>query len=120
MYYSDENEYYSDDSNELEDIPDDILYEREIDKKIKIVNEFKNSIYYETEFVGIKNLSVVDLLCIIEKYKNCEFSNVKIKLNLSKEQIILFDKLYLNLFDELKEIEYYEIITNKIFRKIYV
>ena len=118
FYYSDDNDYSDEDDEEIE-LSDDIKEELEYDMKINIINKFKSYITYESEFIGIKNISSGKILEIIENNKNntniCSYDYC-----LNDYKIDLFNNLYIELFNKVSNRNMYNIITNKIFEVIYV
>jgi hypothetical protein len=116
--YLEENEYDSDEENEYTDLNGDIITELIYDKKLNIVNFYKEKLSYEPEFIGIKNISSYMILFIIEntnKYK--KLSKKDFKLNF--EQYILFTNLYSEL-NLIGNFDIFNLVTKKIFSKIYV
>lgn len=115
----DENDYDTDDEDYYEFSPE-ILRENEEDRKISIINFYKEKLYHEPEFIGIKNICSAKILHIIETttYINYKLNNKYYKLN--EDQIKIFDNMYLDLFNEIDNIYIYDLITNKIFNKIYI
>ena len=121
IYLNDDNDYDTDDDNSkytvLEKINDNDYFE-----KISIINYYKDLLSCEPEFIGIKNISSGEILKIIETYYRPQRINYKqykkmYKLNL--DQHYIFNNLYIDL--EMKgNIDIYNIVTNKIFNKIYV
>ncbi len=119
MYlYNDDDNDYSDEDDDYLDLPDDILEEIEYDLKIKIVNTFKNYIKNDAEFIGIKNISSSKILTIIEK----RLFNVNKNpiINLTYNQIDLFNNLYKELFNHTYDINTYNNVTENILNIIYV
>ena len=117
----DDNDYDTDDENSkytiLEKFNDNNYFE-----KISIINYYKNLLSYEPEFIGIKNISSGEILKIIETYYRPRTINNKqykkmYKLNL--DQNYIFNNLYIDL--EINgNIDIYNVVTNRIFNKIYV
>ena len=66
MYYFDENDYDSDENIEYNEYTPDIIEEFKYDKKIEIVNFYKEKFSREPEFIGIKNISSGKILSFIK------------------------------------------------------
>ena len=116
MNFYNENNYSSDDDEENEELIE-IQIEKEYNKKIKIIQEFKDFIILEPEFIGIKNISSYKILNIIE---NTYYPFYNIKNNINNEQLRYFKRLYDDLLisDYNNEIIYS--VIYKIFKNIYV
>jgi hypothetical protein len=118
FYHDDDNEYHSDDMDERDyDIPEYILYENEIDRKLEIINKFKKDIQNEIDFIGVKNISNS---YILETIENLNLYNRKSNYILTNYQIELFNDLFLALFNYTESINTYEKIVTIMFSKIYV
>lgn len=119
-FYTYENDYDSDiEQNEYRELTNDIAYEERYDKKMLIVNHYRDLLYYEPEFIGIKNISCHKILSIIE--------NIKYPLILKKndyrlnlDQIYIFNCMYKDLFKSSNSKEVYNSVVKKLFDLIYV
>jgi hypothetical protein len=117
MNFYNENNYSSSDDDEENEELTEIQNEKEYDKKIKIIQEFKDFIILEPEFIGIKNISSYKILNIIE---NTYYPFYNIKNNINNEQLRYFKRLYDDLLitDYNNEIIYS--VIYEIFKNIYV
>ena len=126
-----ENDYDSDeiDSNLYKEYTADILAEFEEDKKIAVVQFYKEKLSKEPEFIGINNISSGKILNIIENTNNLSARDLKLykNINLSVEQYYIFNDMYSDLNSVLNinkhltmGMSIYEFITNQIFKNIYV
>ena len=123
-----ENDYDSDDidSNLYKEYTPDILAEFEEDKKITVVQFYKEKLSKEPEFIGIKNISCGKILNIIEN-TNKNYKNYKYGYKLSTEQYYIFNDMYSELNNVLnnkknliQDLNIYNIVTNKIFDLVYI
>lgn len=120
MLHTEDNDYDSEkDCNDYREFSLEILNEIEQNRKLSIIHFYKDKLYQEPEFTGIYSISSYDLLCLIEN------TNVASKLlnkdyTLSNEQIVIFDNMYIELFNKKSDINIYDSVTKKIFSKIYV
>lgn len=126
-----DNDYDSDeiDSNLYKEYTADILAEFEEDKKIAVVQFYKEKLSKEPEFIGINNISSGKILNIIENTNNLSARDLKLykNINLSVEQYYIFNDMYSDLNSVLNinkhltmGMSIYEFITNQIFKNIYV
>lgn len=126
-----ENDYDSDDndSNLYKEYTADILAEFEEDKKIAVVQFYKEKLSKEPEFIGIKNISCGKILNIIENTNNLSARDLKLykNINLSVEQYYIFNDMYSELNNVLNNkknlIQHeniYYIVINKIFDLVYI
>lgn len=116
--YIDENDYDSDENNDYIDFSADIIAEFNNDKKIEIINFYKDKLQKEPEFIGIKNISSGKFLSFIEDTKKHE-KLTKNYYKLNYEQYVIF----VNMYSELNltgNNDIFNMVTNKIFNKIYV
>jgi hypothetical protein len=137
---SDDNDYDSDNLNEEYEKINNVQklnIEKNKEKKLKIANFYRKLLYYEPEFIGIKNISSFEFLDIVHNIYNCFLINYgtnkikyKFKLNhkdhnLTNDQKHIFNNLFndlklkLYIFEEFYIDFMYNIITQKIFNKIY-
>lgn len=128
-YYLD-NDYDSDsneiDSNLYKEYTPDILAEFEEDKKIAIVQFYKEKLSKEPEFIGINNISCGKILNIIENNnKNHKLYKYSYKLN--EDQYYIFNNMYSelnNVLNNKKKLiqneNIYNIVTNKMFNLVYI
>jgi hypothetical protein len=116
--YIEENDYDSNEENEYVELSADIISEFNYDKKIEIINFYKEKLYKEPEFIGLKNISSCKLLDFIEnttKYVNLNKNDYKLNF----EQYTIFNDMYSEL--NLKgSYDIFNLVTKKIFSKIYV
>lgn len=121
IYLNDDNDYDTDDENPkytfLEKLNDNEYHE-----KISIIDYYKDLLSHEPEFIGIKNISCGEILKIIETYyrpKKINYKQYKKMYKLNIEQYYIFNNLYTDLEIE-GNINIYNIVTNRIFNKIYI
>ncbi len=117
--YFDENDYNSEEEvDSILEFPSDIIEEFEYDKKVGIVSFYKDILLKEPEFIGIKNISASNILYIIENTtKEVKLNKKDYKLNFEQNQI--FNRMYSEL-NLLQNYNIYNLVTKKIFKKIYV
>ena len=121
IYLNDDNDYDTDDENSKYTVLEK-LNDNEYHEKISIIDYYKDLLSREPEFIGIKNISSGEILKIIETYRRSKRFNYKqykkmYKLNI--EQYYIFNNLYTDLEIE-GNIDIYNIVTNRIFNKIYI
>jgi len=123
-----ENDYDSEeiDSNLYKEYTPDILAEFEEDKKIEVVQFYKEKLSKEPEFIGIKNISCGKILNIIEN-NNKNHKNHKYCYKLNENQYYIFNDMYSELNNILnnkkkliQDLNIYNIVTNKIFDLVYI
>ena len=120
FFYTDENEYDTDtEYNECRELSSEVAYEEWYDKKMLIINYYRDLLYYEPEFIGIKNISCHKILNIIENTKYPIYL-IKKDYKLNTDQIYIFNCMYRDLFKSKKDKNIYNSVVKKIFQKIYV
>ena len=97
-------------------LDEDILYEIEEDRKLNIINKFKDHIQKEPEFYGIDGICSYEILHYIEKFEQ----NKKQKIIITDYQVELFDDLYIALYSERGNIYMYNKISNIILSRVSV
>ena len=117
MNLSDDELSDDDENNITGELSLEILNELENDRKIEIIQGFKELIIKDPCFCGIWAISCSEILEYINS-SNIKISNNNIILN--EEQIYLFDNLYDDLFNKIENIEIYNHVVYKIFKKIYI
>ena len=118
-FYSDEETDYTPDN--------DIVYHEDIYQfKIKQIENFKNLIYLEPEFVGIYNISSQEILNLIEATFNKYPISYKYNYNPTIEQFQYFLNIY-NIIVKTYNFKNYQIcsqniynLINIIYNKLYV
>tara|TARA_B110001450_G_C17556825_1_gene455022 strand:- start:624 stop:998 length:375 start_codon:yes stop_codon:yes gene_type:complete len=121
IYLNDENDYDTDEENSKHNYIEKLNH-YEYSTKISIINYYKNLLMFEPEFIGIKNISSGEILKIIQQTKNIEkinYKQYKKRYHLNYDQYYIFNNLYYDLELECN-INIFNTVTNKIFRKIYV
>lgn len=118
MYLNDYNEeYYSDEDNDIRaEYSSEILEEMEYDKNISIVSFYKELLMKEPEFIGIKNMCAAKIFDIIQ---NTKFPIKYNKINLTNDQISIFNNMYTDLKLNL-DYDIYIAVTKNIYDIIYV
>lgn len=114
--YNEDNDYDTEDDNEYNELSVDIICELNYDKKIEIINFYKEKLLKEPEFIGIKNICSGKILNFIENKNN---KLIKKDYKVNSEQYLIF----LNMYSELNYECNYNIINSlvsKIFNYIYV
>lgn len=117
--YLDENDYDTEDENDYNDFNNDIYNEYNYYYKLKVISYYKNLLYHEPEFIGIKNISCNNILNIIET------TNIPHKLfqknhRLTNDQIMIYNNMYRDLFNKISDEDIYNSVTKQIFDKIYI
>ena len=129
MYYNDDNNDDSDNDYELIN-DNNIIYKEDIYQfKMRQIENFKNLIYCEPEFIAIHNISSQEILNIIEYNINNNLNKneyKKFNYKPTDDQIILFQNIYETILKTLY-IKKYTInqidiiwIINKIYSKLYI
>lgn len=120
MLLNEENDYDSgNDYEEFNELSPEILKEIENDRRFNCVLFYKEKLYNEPEFIGIKNISCAHILFLIETTCiACKFNNKDYKL--TDDQIVIFDNMYIELFGNKSNINIYNTVTKKIFQKLYI
>lgn len=122
-----ENDYDSDDIDSIlyKEYTPDILAEFEEDKKIEVIQFYKEKLSKEPEFTGINNISCGKILNIIEN-TNKNYKIYKHGYKLNEDQYYIFNDMYSELNNILnnkkkliQDLNIYNIVTNKIFKIIY-
>ena len=73
--YNEENEYDSEnDHDQYAELTSDILKEIQYDKKIDIINFYKELLSKEPEFIGIKNICSGKILDLLDNINNLNVS----------------------------------------------
>ena len=123
MFFNEDNEIeYENSSNENDELSElnlDIQQEIENDRKFNLVLFYKQQLYHELEFIGINNISSIDILNIIENTKVACKLGVK-DHKLINTQINIFDNMYIELFGNKSNIDIYNTVVKRIFEKIYI
>ena len=115
-----DNDYDSaDEYDEYSELSQEIMEEIEYYNKLDIISFYKDKLYYEVEFSGIKNISLSEIYYIIQT------THIAHKLypkdhRLNSDQLIIFDNMYKELYDKISDISIYNTVTKKIFDKIYI
>tara|TARA_Y100001958_G_scaffold89189_1_gene60673 strand:+ start:11853 stop:12185 length:333 start_codon:yes stop_codon:yes gene_type:complete len=107
------DEYDSDYEAEFDE---EIVNELEENRKLSIINKFRNCIIAEPEFCGISNVS--DFF-IMENLCNTR-SDKKPKVKLTLQQLKLFDDLYMEIYGYVPHEKQCENLANVIYKKMYV
>ena len=115
----DDNDYDSEENEDLyADLTPDIIEEFEYDRKIEIINFFKDKLKCEPEFYAIKNISSGEFLNIIEKNINGGKLNKK-DYKLTKDQTEIFTYMFINL-NIPGNYNIFNYITKNLFKRMYV
>tara|TARA_B100001093_G_C26794403_1_gene1000466 strand:+ start:1173 stop:1532 length:360 start_codon:yes stop_codon:yes gene_type:complete len=119
MYFEEGEINEDNEDNERGEYTQDILNEMELDFKIEIINNYKELLIKDPDFIGINNLSNIKLLNIIEDINNNKILRFKKEHYVTPEQFNIF----INMYNELN-INYntniIQNVINKIFSIIYV
>lgn len=100
--------------DEIAEYDEETIEQIEEERCLDIIDEFKNEIKKEPEFISIDNISSIEiynLTCMDHKFT---------KDILSEYQLDLFDKMFLSIYDYSTTRANYNFIANKIFNRIYV
>ena len=123
-----ENDYDSDDIDSIlyKEYTPDILAEFEEDKKIEVIQFYKEKLSKEPEFTGINNISCGKILNIIEN-TNKNYKIYKHGYKLNEDQYYIFNDMYSELNNILnnkkkliQDLNIYNIVTNIIFDLVYI
>ena len=115
---NDDDDYDYDD-DDYSEITCDILKEYENDRMNSIIMFYKDKLYFEPEFIGIKNISSSYILYLIETtILPCKLYTKDHKLTI--KQIKIYDNMYEDLFYSKSDINIYNSVNKKIFDKIYI
>ena len=120
--YNEENDYDSCGDCELSnEFTVDVINEMENDKKIGIIDHYKNLLMSEPEFIGIKNVCSGKILNVIyDNYYNVNnYSLNKKCYKINSEQCKIFDNMYSEL-NLVNNYDIYNIVVKKLFDLIYV
>lgn len=100
MFHSDNDDHYSGSENETTEISTELNAlnaENKYFNRVSIAQFYKNNLEMEPECIGLKNICSAKFLEIIDaSLQNNDLKNVI----LSENMIILFDKLFIELFGE--------------------
>ncbi len=113
-YFSDE--YYEDNSENDDDFNEEELQEIEENRKLIIISKFKEYIQKEPEFYGIRNISAIEILNIL----NTKFNSSNNSKFVTVESLDIFDDMYQELFGYSDDFSVYLNKMEVIFSKIYV
>tara|TARA_B110000008_G_C16720309_1_gene464500 strand:- start:310 stop:669 length:360 start_codon:yes stop_codon:yes gene_type:complete len=119
MNLSDDELSDDDEINVTDDLSLEILNELENNRKIEIIQGFRELIIKDPCFCGIWAISCYEILEYI-KSSNIKILNINNDIILNEEQIYLFDNLYDDLFNKIENIKIYNDVVYKIFKKIYI
>lgn len=118
MQYIEDIDVLSDEDNDnYIELPYDIIKELEYDKKINIVNFYKQLLEKEPEFYGLNNINSGKFLNVLENTKIFKMDKNDYKINY--EQYLIYNKLY----NDLKldgNYDLYNSITKNIYKLIYI
>tara|TARA_B100000927_G_scaffold183916_1_gene148091 strand:- start:893 stop:1231 length:339 start_codon:yes stop_codon:yes gene_type:complete len=90
------------------------IEEIEEDRCLNIIDEFKKEIIKEPEFYCINNISSYEI------YNLTRIDHKFTKNILTEQQLILFDKMFLSIYDYSTTVSNYNFIAEKIFKRIYI
>ena len=105
------------DDEEFDEIADyDIETSEQIEEErcLNIIDEFKEDIIKEPEFYSINNISSYEI------YNLTRMDHKFTKNILTEQQLILFDKMFLSIYDYSTTVSNYNFIADKIFKRIYI
>ena len=105
------------DDEEFDEIADyDIETTEQIEEErcLNIIDEFKEDIIKEPEFYSINNISSYEI------YNLTRMDHKFTKNILTEQQLILFDKMFLSIYDYSTTVSNYNFIADKIFKRIYI
>ena len=109
-------DYDSDEESEKGSIDVSIKEEIEDDRKLDIIYEFKQDICKSPYLGAINNVPSYRILDAIE---NNNFKK-KVKYTITDEEGMLFDDLFISLYDKTSTLEHYNKIKNYITGLLYV
>jgi hypothetical protein len=113
--YSDNDYSDIEEDDYTEDFPEWFLIEQEFFRKMSVINKFKKYISKQPAFIGIINISDVEIF----NYINDKKLRVK-RQTLEDYEITLFDDLYKSLFGEKGTLIEYESVFIRVTNRCYV
>jgi len=120
MYYPDEENDFDSDNDDNIELNSEYFNIIKFDNDIEIINNYKQVLLKEPEFIGIKNICSAEILYYIKNPNVISNKNGRknVEYHLNDEQLDIFFSMYYEL-----NIKYNELILNnvcnKIFNKIY-
>ena len=109
-------DYETDVENEYQE--EELSTEIEEERKLEIIYNFKNYISKSPSFIGINNISSMEILNLFLLRRNSH--NYNYKQILYQDDLYFFDILHNDLFGFSNDATYYNIVAQKIMQKIYV
>jgi hypothetical protein len=100
--------------DEKAEYDEETLEQIEEERCLYIIDEFKDDIIKEPEFYSINNISSFEI------YNLTRINHKFTKNTLSEHQLILFDKMFLSIYDYSTTVSNYNFIADKIFKRIYI
>ena len=108
------NVFDEEELDEIAEYDEETLEQFEEERCLGIIDEFKEQIIKEPEFYSINNISSHEI------YNLTKIDHKFTKNILTEEQLILFDKMFLSIYDYSTTVSNYNFIAEKIFKRIYI
>jgi len=119
-----ENDDYSDEYDEYDDIPESLIQERLFEKQMNIIFFYKELLMKESEFIGIKNISTFKILDIIQNTTTYSLNVLNDRLFnkniLTCDQIEIFKNMYSELNIEDSSDKIFNIVADNICNRVYI
>lgn len=100
--------------DEIAEYDTETIEQIEDERCMNIIDEFKKEIIKEPEFYSIYNISSFEI------YNLTRIDHKFTKNNLTEQQLFLFDKMFLSIYNYSTTESNYNFIANKIFNRIYI
>ena len=100
--------------DEIAEYDEETIEQIEEERCLNIIDEFKKEIIKEPEFYSIHNISSFEI------YNLTRIDHKFTKNNLTEQQLFLFDKMFLSIYDYSTTVSNYNFIAHNIFKRIYI
>lgn len=100
--------------DEIAEYDTETIEQIEEERCLNIIDEFKREIIKEPEFYSIDNISSFEI------YNLTRMDHKFTENTLTEQQLILFDKMFLSIYDYSTTTSNYNFIAKKIFTRIYI
>lgn len=110
----DNNDVSDEELDDRAELPDTFYEEEKYYSDIRVINNFKNLMEKEPEFIGIKNVPAKDIYNIIYTAPSYKTKD------LTSDQVGMYNDLYIELFGGIRDIKVYKSVTYQIFKKCYI
>lgn len=100
--------------DEIAEYDTETIEQIEDERCMNIIDEFKKEIIKEPEFYSINNISSFEI------YNLTRIDHKFTKNNLTGQQLFLFDKMFLSIYNYSTTESNYNFIASRIFNRIYI